>query len=120
VRVLLILFAVCATSVQAADDGRRWLAGDHHIHSRWSVGWDREQDPPAPIVGGDAIYPTTTNAAMAWRFGLEWMVTTDHGGPNHSRVNRDQAYPELLASRAATPEVVQLYGMELDTPGADH
>ncbi|MEE4301622.1 MAG: hypothetical protein V2J24_19450 [Pseudomonadales bacterium] len=116
----LSLLLACTTAVQAADDGRRWLAGDHHIHSRWSVGWDQEQDPPAPIVGGDAIYPTTTNAAMARRFGLEWMVTTDHGGPNHSRVNRDRAYPELLASRAATPEVVQFYGMELDTPGADH
>ena len=112
--------AVLTGPAGAADDGRRWLAGDHHIHSRFSVGWDMAQDPPLPIIGGDAIYPTTTNAAMARRFGLEWMVTTDHGGPNHSRVNRDHAYPELLASREAIPEVVQFYGMEFDTPGADH
>ena len=99
---------------------RRWLAGDHHIHSRYSVDWDETRSPPTPILGGDAIYPTTTNAAMARLHGLEWMVTTDHGGPGHSRVNRDFAYPELLASRRAIPEVVQFYGMELDTPAADH
>jgi hypothetical protein len=119
-----LLFAIGLTAAAGAapqvDDGRRWLAGDHHVHSRYSVGWDREQDPPAPILGGDAIYPTTTNAAMARRFGLDWMVTTDHGGPNHSKINRDHAYPELLASREAVPEVVQFYGMEFDTPGADH
>ncbi|MFP5113863.1 hypothetical protein ACSU64_15925 [Bacillaceae bacterium C204] len=48
------------------------------------------------------------------------MMTTDHGGPNHSKVNLEQAYPELLKSRAAVPDVLQFYGMELDTPGADH
>jgi hypothetical protein len=99
---------------------RSWLAGDHHIHSRYSVGWDHEVDPPAPIKGGDAIYPIPLNALMAKYYGLSWMVTTDHGGPNHSRVNLDMAYPELLYSRKAVPEVIQFYGMEFDTPGADH
>lgn len=60
------------------------------------------------------------NALMARHHGLGWLVTTDHGGPNHSRVNLDHAYPELLLSRAAVPEVVQFYGMEFDTPGADY
>ncbi len=44
----------------------------------------------------------------------------DHGGPNHSKVNLEQAYPELLKSREAVPEVLQFYGMEFDTPAADH
>ena len=48
------------------------------------------------------------------------MVTTDHGGPNHSKVNLEQAYPELLKSREAVPELLQFYGMEFDTPAADH
>jgi hypothetical protein len=48
------------------------------------------------------------------------MVTTDHGGPLHSKVNLEQAYPELRTSRLAVPEVIQFYGMEFDTPGADH
>lgn len=104
-----------------ADAGNaRWLAGDHHIHSRYSVGWNRDNDPPTPIVGGDAIYPIPMNAVMARRFGLDWMVSTDHGGPGHSRINLEHAYPELLESRAAVPEVIQFFGMEFDTPGADH
>lgn len=44
---------------------------------------------------------------MAKYFGLGWMVATDHGGPNHSRVNLEQAYPELQQSRLVVPEVVQ-------------
>lgn len=77
-------------------------------------------DPPAPVKGGDAIYHTAMNALMASHYGLSWMVTTDHGGPNHSKVNLEQAYPDLLMSRIVVPEVIQFYGMELDTPGADH
>jgi hypothetical protein len=96
------------------------VAGDHHIHSRYSVGWDETTDPPAPILGGDAIYPIPMNALMARYFGLRWMVATDHGGPNHSKVNLERAYPELLMSRLAVPEVIQFFGMEFDTPGADH
>ena len=110
----LLVLTSCTTP------GSSWLAGDHHIHSRFSVGWDREQNPPAPIIGGDAIYPTPVNASMARRFGLSWMVTTDHGGPNHSKVNRDMAYPELIQSRTEVKEVIQFYGMELNTPAGDH
>lgn len=104
----------------APREGRRWLAGDHHIHSRYSVGYDETVDPPAPVVGGDAIYPIPMNALMAKQHGLAWMVSTDHGGPHHSKVNLELAYPELLRSRDAVPEVIQFYGMEFDTPGADH
>lgn len=101
-------------------EGRSWLAGDHHIHSRYSVGWDESTNPPTPILAGDARYPTPMNALMAKHHGLAWMVTTDHGGPNHSKVNLEMAYPELLQSRSVVPEVIQFYGMEFDTPGADH
>ncbi|WP_066307225.1 phosphoesterase [Bacillus sp. FJAT-29814] len=97
-----------------------WLAGDHHVHSEWSVGWDNSTNPPTPIRGGDAIYPISKNAENAKKYGLDWVMTTDHGGPNHSKVNLEQAYPELLKSREAVPEVLQFYGMEFDTPGADH
>lgn len=98
----------------------QWLAGDHHIHSHYSVGWDKSVNPPRPILAGDAHYSTPKNASMAARHGLDWMVTTDHGGPNHSKVNLEMAYPELKASRQAVPQVLQFYGMELDTPGARH
>ncbi len=115
--VALSLVAVMGAEAQSS---RAWIAGDHHIHSRWSVGWDTETEPPTPIKGGDAIYPIPMNALMAKKYGLSWMVATDHGGPNHSKVNLESAYPELQMSREAVPEVVQFYGMEFDTPGADH
>ena len=99
---------------------RTWLAGDHHIHSRYSVGWNRTIQPPEPIIGADAIYPIPTNALMAKQHGLAWMVTTDHGGPNHSKINLEQAYPELERSRREVPDVLQFYGLEFNTPGADH
>jgi hypothetical protein len=122
---LLTLIAGTALAPGAADaqevgDERSWIAGDHHIHSRYSVGWDETADPPSPIVGDDGIYPIPMNALMARYFGLRWMVATDHGGPNHSKVNLEMAYPELLLSRDAVPEVIQFFGMEFDTPGADH
>lgn len=119
--LLPLVALACTTSPEEAPDtGPRWLAGDHHIHSRFSVGWDTDTDPPTPIIGGDAIYPIPQNAEMAREFGLSWMVSTDHGGPLHSKVNLEQAYPELQRSREAVPEVIQFYGMEFDTPGADH
>ena len=130
--LLLVVLSCASTSGSAGSTGRSldtdkssdtapsWIAGDHHIHSRFSVGWDESKNPPSPIIGGDAIYPIPMNALMARRFGLSWMVATDHGGPNHSKVNLEQAYPELVLSRELVPDVVQFYGMELNTPGADH
>ena len=100
--------------------GARWLAGDHHIHSEYSVGWDRTVDPPRLILGRDAIYSIPRNARMARRYGLEWTVATDHGGPDHSRVNLEMAYPELLRAREEVPQVVQFFGLELNTPGGEH
>lgn len=122
-RIFTVLIAamwlIGCSNTQTKDDSRRWLAGDHHIHSEFSVGWTRTF-PPEPIIGGDAIYAISKNAEMARSFGLEWMVTTDHGGPNHSKINLEQAYPALTASREAVPEVIQFAGLELNSPGADH
>ena len=115
-----LLVACVSAPGPAPESTRAWLAGDHHIHSRYSVGWDQEQDPPAPIVGGDAIYPIPMNALMARNFGLSWMVATDHGGPNHSKINMEMAYPEMVQSRLVVPEVIQFVGLELNSPGADH
>lgn len=47
-------------------------------------------------------------------------MCTDHGGPTHSKVNLEQAYPDLLRSRVLVPEVLQFWGMEFDAPALDH
>ena len=115
---VLCAAAALALAQPAAD--REWLAGDSHIHSHWSTGYDYRSTPPTPIKGRDALYSTPRNAVMARRFGLRWMVTTDHGGPYHSKVNLEQAYRELTLSRELVPEVLQFYGIELNMPGMDH
>lgn len=103
-----------------ASSSATWLAGDHHIHSRYSTGYNEDTDPPTPILGGDSPYPIAMNALMARHFGLSWTVSTDHGGPQHHKVSLEQTYPALLQSRRVLPDLVQFFGMELNTPGADH
>jgi hypothetical protein len=100
--------------------GRAWRAGDHHIHSEYSGDFDTSTTPIKFFKGADAVYPIVTNNIMAKYFGLRWTVATDHGGPTHSRVNLEQAYPDLLRSRVLVPDVVQFWGMEFDTPALDH
>ncbi|WP_338672729.1 phosphoesterase [Streptomyces sp. SCSIO 30461] len=103
------------------DDHRRsWRAGDHHVHSEYSGDFDTSTTPPTFQKGADAVYPIVTNAIMGKHFGLSWMMCTDHGGPTHSKVNLELAYPDLLRSRALVPEVLQFWGMEFDAPALDH
>ncbi len=118
--VACLLLSSCGLSGNAPPDVRAWRAGDHHIHSIYSVEWDKSFDPPAPIVAGDANYSYEVSAGKAREYGLSWMVVTDHGGPNHSDFSREFSYPQLFYSRKLVPEVIQFYGMELDTPGAKH
>jgi hypothetical protein len=102
---------------------RQWQPGDHHVHSWYSADWKPSADgksPPEPIKGGDSNHPITTNAEMAAKYGLSWMVATDHGGPQHSKFNRDFAYPEVLQARKQTKGLLVFFGMELDTPAAEH
>ena len=103
----IVLLTACSTQ---NNESRMWLAGDHHIHSHYSVGWD-SANPPKPVVGGDATYSIIKNAQMAEQHGLQWMVATDHGGPNHSKINLQEAYPELLEARKTHPDVVQFVGL---------
>ncbi len=112
--------ALCAPASVPSDTDRQWLAGDHHVHSEWSVDWDHSTTPPTPVRGGDSPYSRSHNALQAKAFGLRWMVHTDHGGPGHSAVTRDHAYPALLRARAEVPEVIQFNGMEFDVPAGEH
>ncbi len=103
-----------------SETSKFWLAGDHHIHGRFSAIYDWSTNPPTPSYGRAGRYSTALNARMGYHHGLSWMVTSDHGGPNHSKINRDVAYPDLLKSREAVSGIIQFYGMEFDTPGAQH
>ncbi|HXG89515.1 MAG TPA: hypothetical protein VNJ02_14395 [Vicinamibacterales bacterium] len=118
--VLFAVFVALGAAALAQPPMREWLPGDSHIHSHWSPGYDRRKNPPEAIIGMDAMYATPKNAAMARQFGLRWMVTTDHGGPNHAKLNLTQAYQELKSSRRLVPDLIQFYGMELNMPAMDH
>ncbi len=116
----LVVVAALSTALCAPTTDRAWLPGDSHIHSHWSAGADRRRTPPTPLKGQDALYSTPRNAVMARQFGLRWMVTTDHGGPDHAKLNFMQAHRELTLSRELVPDLLQFYGMELNMPGMDH
>ena len=121
IQIVVITTAAAAWGVLTAFQAeRQWLAGDSHIHSHWSADYDETKNPPEPIIGVDGRYATPINAHRARIYGLSWMVTTDHGGPNHSKLNLTRAYGELKASREMVPEVLQFYGMELNMPAMDH
>lgn len=102
----------------------RWLAGDHHVHSIYSAKYRPDpahpDRPPEPIIGGDSAHPILRNAQMARRFGLDWMVSTDHGGPLHSKLNYARAWPDVVAVRRAVPGLTLFYGAEFDVPGGEH
>jgi hypothetical protein len=125
IRILLLPFVALMSFGELAwaadpDDGRRWLAGDHHVHSEWSVNWDDKTSPPTPIRGGDSPYTRSRNAQRALANGMSWIVHTDHGGPGHSLVTRDHAWPALLQARREVPALIQFNGMEFDVPGGEH
>ncbi|MET8306648.1 MULTISPECIES: phosphoesterase [unclassified Micromonospora] len=108
------------TGDRGNSKNRAWRAGDHHVHSEYSGEFDTTKSPIVFHKGADAVYPIVTNAIMAKNFGLSWAMCTDHGGPTHSKVNIEQAYPDLLRSRKLVPEVLQFWGMEFDAPALDH
>lgn len=121
-KALLTLCALAPLSfaVEVVESDRQWLAGDHHAHTHWSMKWDRSTDPWSPIKGGDSPHTYLDNAEAAKKYGLTWLVNTDHGGPNHSQMLREGAYPELLEARESVPEVMQFFGIELDVPAGEH
>ncbi len=119
----LALIGALSFAAAFAQGGRTWLAGDHHIHSRFSGDYPKGAkigDISSYVLGADGIYPIQTNAEMARKFGLAWMVATDHGAPGLSRLHEEQSYPALLKSRMAVPQIIQFYGLEMNTPGGEH
>lgn len=87
------------------DSGGVWLAGDHHIHTRYS---------------GDGQYEIEQQVAHAAAHGLHWCVITDHGSRSHDKVALEQAYPALLAARKKHPGIIVFQGLEWNIPAAEH
>lgn len=86
-------------------DSGVWLAGDHHIHTRYS---------------SDGRYEIAEQVAGAVRSGLDFCVITDHGGPLHDKVLLARAYPELVDARKANPDLMLFQGLEWNIPEAEH
>jgi hypothetical protein len=82
-----------------------WLSGDHHIHTQYSP---------------DGLYRVMQQVEHAELHGLDWMVVTDHGGVDHQKYGVDMTYPDVVASRAAYPEMLVFQGLEWNIPSAEH
>jgi hypothetical protein len=82
-----------------------YLAGDHHIHTKYSP---------------DAIYEVGQHAAKAQEYGLDWMVITDHGGVAHQKFSIDETAEDIAATRAAAPDLLVYQGLEWNIPGGEH
>lgn len=85
--------------------GYRWLAGDHHIHTQYSP---------------DGLYRVNDHARHAAAYGLDWMVITDHGGPQHARIGVERVNPDIRAARADFRDLLIFQGLEWNIPAAEH
>jgi len=94
-----------AATVQAPYQRGVWLAGDHHIHTKYS---------------SDGRYEIIEQVQAAAQSGLGFCVITDHGGPAHQKVVTSEAYRELLEARRACPDIIVFQGLEWNIPSAEH
>ena len=86
--------------------GFRWLAGDHHIHTQYSP---------------DAQYRVLDQVQHAAAYGLDWMVITDHGTVQHSRIGVEKVNPDIVAARQLfAADTLVFQGLEWNIPAAEH
>ncbi|WP_129839849.1 PHP domain-containing protein [Streptomyces sp. RFCAC02] len=82
-----------------------WLAGDHHIHTQYSP---------------DGQYRVVDQVGNAARFGLDWMVITDHGSVTHSRIGVERVNPDIKRAREQYEDTLVFQGLEWNIPAAEH
>jgi hypothetical protein len=92
-------------SRQTPFGGYRWLAGDHHIHTRFSA---------------DGQYRVVDHVQHAAAYGLDWMVITDHGSIQHAKIGVEVVNPDIVAARAAFKDMLVFQGLEWSIPAAEH
>ncbi|MDR6986585.1 hypothetical protein J2Y66_001055 [Paenarthrobacter nitroguajacolicus] len=88
------------------DPQLKWLVGDHHIHTQYSH---------------DAKYMIKQQLDTAQSYGVDWVALTEHSNFGHANnggaVNANK---EILAQRAARPDLLIFQGLEWYIPGAEH
>ena len=125
----LLLLSLCpAPPVNARENGR-WLAGDFHNHTFLTDG----------SMAAEEVF------SQAFRFGLDWLANSEHGGaygrtpdgrpwpaestflgePPAEKMWRWQSllqysFPLILTARAAYPEKLILQGYEWNLPAHEH
>jgi PHP domain len=85
--------------------GVLWLAGDHHIHTRYS---------------SDGQYQVIDQVRHANAYGLDWMVITDHGSVAHAKLGVDLVNPDIRAARSEVSDTLVFQGLEWNIPAAEH
>ena len=101
------------TPALAAGDGRpdgedphlAYLVGDHHIHS---------------VYSHDAKYTFSQLAAAGAKYGLDWMVFTEHSNFGHADQGAALEHQEILTARAENPRQLIFQGLEWYIPAAEH
>jgi hypothetical protein len=86
-------------------DAYLWLAGDHHVHTHYSF---------------DGQYRVLDQVSQASRYGLDWLVITDHGSLAHARLGVRKVNPDIRRARAAHPRILVFQGVEWNVPAAEH
>ncbi|OUD03836.1 PHP domain-containing protein [Streptomyces swartbergensis] len=102
--------AAASTGQTPAAHGSRsggylWLAGDHHIHTQYS---------------NDGKYRVVDQVRHGARYGMDWLVITDHGNATHSRIGVEKVNPDIIEARAAYEDTLVFQGLEWNIPGAEH
>ncbi|MFY1699379.1 MULTISPECIES: PHP domain-containing protein [unclassified Solwaraspora] len=85
--------------------GYHWLAGDHHVHSQFSV---------------DGIYRVRDLVRQARAYGLDWLVLADHGRDVHASAGAQLAAADIAAVRRAVGDMLVFQGLEWNIPAAEH
>ncbi|MCX3289167.1 histidinol-phosphatase [Streptomyces sp. NEAU-H22] len=87
------------------DPHLAYLVGDHHIHS---------------VYSHDAKYTFSQLAAAGARYGLDWMVFTEHSNFGHAAFGAALEHKEILKARAENPRQLIFQGLEWYIPAAEH